>query len=81
MQERDMVNDVLSMLNSSIVGYSNVLVQAGNEQLRQTIAQLRAGDETFQYNLYKIAEQKGYYKPAAPADQTDIMQVKNQFVG
>lgn len=79
MQEKDMVNDVLSMVNSSLTGYSNVISQACNPQFRQTIQQIRNGCETFQYDLYKTAEQKGYYKPASQAEQNDIMQVKNQF--
>ncbi|WP_129599829.1 spore coat protein [Anaerophilus nitritogenes] len=79
MQNKDMVNDVLSMLNSSITGYANVITQAANPQFRQTVQQMRNSCETFQYNLYKTAEQKGYYKPAAPANQNDVQQIKSQF--
>ncbi len=79
MQEKDMVNDVISTLNSSITGYANVISQAGNQQFRQTIQQIRNSCETFQYDLYQVAEQKGYYKPAAPAGQADIQQIKNLF--
>ncbi|WHH61724.1 spore coat protein [Petroclostridium sp. X23] len=79
MQEKDMVNDVLSMINSSITGYANAIAQAGNQQVRQTLQQIRNNCETFQYDLYKVAEQKGYYKPAAPAGQADLQQVKNIF--
>jgi spore coat protein CotF len=79
MQEKHMVNDVLSMLNSSIVGYANVIVQAENQQLRQTIQQIRNNDESFQYDLFNVAKQKGYYKPAIPADQNVIQQVKSQL--
>ncbi|MGI6776939.1 MAG: spore coat protein [Acetivibrionales bacterium] len=79
MQEKDMVNDVLSTLNSSITGYANVIVQASNPQFRSAIQQIRNGDETFQYDLYKVAEQKGYYKPARQVSQSEIQQVKQQF--
>ncbi len=81
MQEKDMVNDVLSMLNSSITGYANVIAQSSNQQFRQTIQQVRNNCEMFQYNLYQVAEQKGYYKPAAQANQSDIQQVKTQLGG
>jgi len=81
MQEKDMVNDVLSMLNSSITGYANIIVQSSNPEFRQTIQQIGNSDETFQYDLYKVAEQKGYYKPAIPADQSDILQVRSQVGG
>lgn len=79
MQEKEMVNDVLSQINSSLTGYANVIAQASNQQLRQTIQQIRNNCETFQYDLYKLAEQKGYYAAAQQADQNDIMQVKTQF--
>ena len=79
MQEKDMVNDILSTVNSSLTGYANVIAQASNPQLRQTVQQIRNGDEAFQYELYKLAEQKGYYKAAQPADASDIQQVKSQW--
>lgn len=81
MQEKDMVNDVLSTINSSLTGYASVISQASNPQFRQAIQQIRNNDEAFQYDLYKLAEQKGYYKPAPQADQNDIQQVKSQFSG
>lgn len=80
MQDKEMVNDVLSQLNSSLTGYANVISQASNQQFRQTIQQIRNSCETFQYDLYKVAEQKGFYKPAQQAEQKDIMQVKSQFL-
>lgn len=79
MQEKDMVNDVLSMVNSSLTGYASFIAQTANPQLRQTIQQMRNSDETFQYNLYKVAEQKGYYKPAVQANPADIVQTKTQI--
>ena len=41
MQEKDMVNDVLSMLKNSIAGYAHIIAEAGNEQFRQTVQQMR----------------------------------------
>lgn len=79
MQDKDMMNDVLSMLNSSLTGYAGVISQASNEQFRQTIQQIRNNCETSQYNFYKTAEQKGYYKPAAQASTQEIQQVKSQL--
>jgi len=81
MQEKDMVNDVLSMVKNSIKEYAGVITEASNGQLRQTIQQIRNNCEAFQYDLYKLAEQKGYYKPAQPANQNDIMQIKSQLGG
>ena len=79
MQEKDMVNDVLSMINSSLVDYATVIAQSADPNLRQTIQQLRDSDEQFQYQLFKLAEQKGYYKPAALADREEIQQIKTTF--
>lgn len=79
MQEKDMVNDILSMVNNSITGYANVISQSSNQQLRQTIQEIRNSCETFQYDLYKVAETKGYYKPATTANTTDVTEVRNQF--
>ena len=48
-------------------------------QLRQTIQQIRNNDESFQYELFKIAQTKGYYKPAQQATPTEIQTVKNEL--
>jgi spore coat protein CotF len=79
MQEKIMVNDVLSMINSSLTGYANVIAQCADQNLRQTITQIRNADEQFQYQLYKIAEQKGFYKPAEQASPQEIQQVQSLF--
>jgi N-acyl-D-aspartate/D-glutamate deacylase len=46
------------VINSSLTGYANVIAQCSDQNLRQTIQQVRDADEQFQYNLYKAAEQK-----------------------
>lgn len=74
-----MVNDVLSMMNSSLTGYANVIAQCSDQNLRQTIQQIRNSDEQFQYQLYKIAEQKGFYKPAQPATPQEIQEIRSIF--
>ena len=80
MDEKTMVNDTLSMLNSSLAGYANIIAQTDNINLRQTFQQIRNNDETSQYDLAKMAEQKGYYVPAAKAGITEVSQVKSMFV-
>ncbi|MCX7842118.1 MAG: spore coat protein [Clostridia bacterium] len=79
MQEKVMVNDILSSVNSSLTTYANVIAQASNPELRSTIANIRNNCEAFQYELYRLAEQKGYYKAAQQADQSDINQVRSQL--
>ena len=79
MQEKDMVNDILSMLNSSLTGYANVIVQCSDQNLRQTLQQIRNSDEQFQYQLYRVAEQKGYYRPAEQATPQEIQEIKSIY--
>ena len=57
----------------------SVISQASNQQLRQTIQQIRNNCEQSQYQLYQMAEQKGYYQPAAQANPQEIQQVKSSF--
>jgi spore coat protein CotF len=80
MQEKDMVNDILSMINSSLTGYANSIAQCSDQNLRQTLQQIRNSDEQFQFQLYKVAEQKGYYQPAQQATQQEIQEVKSNFM-
>ncbi len=79
MQEKDMVNDVISMINGSLVGYANAIAQCSNPQLRQTLQQIRNSDEQFQFQLAQKATQKGFYQPAQQADQTSMQQYKSQL--
>lgn len=79
MTDKEMVNDILSMVNSSLTTYSMSISQSANQQLRQTLQQIRNSDEQFQYQLYQIAEQRGFYKPASDASAQDIQTVKSQL--
>ena len=77
MNERDMVLDVLTGTKSSIGSYAKSIVECSDQNLRQTFQQMRDGDEKFQYDLYKVAEQKGYYKPACACSSQDRQEVKS----
>ena len=78
MKEKDIMNDYLSMINSSLTEYASIIAQTDNQQLRQTIQQMRNKDEVRQYTIYEKAKQKGYYKPAQPASQADIDTIKSE---
>ncbi len=80
MQEKDMVNDVLSMVNSTLTHYASAIAQSSDQNLRQTLQQIRNADEQFQFQLHQIAEQKGYHKHAEPAVPQEIQQVKSIFM-
>jgi len=79
MQEKDMVIDVLSGTKASIGNYAKVITECCNQNLRQTFQQMRDSDEKFQYDLYKIAEQKGYYIPAPGVNTTDSGNIKSKL--
>ncbi|MFX0561225.1 spore coat protein [Tepidibacillus infernus] len=79
MQEKEIVNDVLNQLKGSLGNYAHVIAETSNANLRQTLQQIRNGDEQFQYQLANLAQQKGYYQPAQPASAADIQQVKSQL--
>ncbi len=79
MDEKTMVNDILSGVKASLGAYQTAISETENMQLRQTFQQLRNNDESFQYELFKTAQAKGYYKPAAPATVTEIQDLKNSL--
>ena len=63
MDEKYMVNDILEGSKSSLKTYAGVITNS---------------QETFQYDLYRVANLKGYYTPSAQATQTEINQVKTE---
>jgi spore coat protein CotF len=77
MQEQAMVNDALNSINSGLKSMSDMIAQAENQELRQTLQKMRNDAETCQYELYTIAKSKNYYQPAQKASQDEIMNVKN----
>ncbi len=80
MNDKDMLNDYLSMMKGSLATYANVIAETGDSQLRSTFQQLRNQDEQRQYQVAQTAQQKGFYKPAAPAAPADIQQVKSELM-
>jgi len=76
-----MVNDILGSVKADLTAYQTAISESENTQLRQTFQQIRNSDEAFQYELYKVANQKGYYKPAQKATITEIETVKNEVQG
>ena len=79
MDEKTMVNDILDGVKSELTSYQGVISETENMQLRQAIQQIRNNDESFQFELFKVAQVKGYYKPAAQATQTEIQKVKDEL--
>ena len=78
MDEKTMVNDILAGVKAGLTAYQAAISETENATLRQTFQQLRNNDESFQYELFKVAQSKGYYQPAQKATVTEINTVKNQ---
>ena len=76
MNERDMVCDILSCVKASLSTYAKMIVECNDQTLRQTLQQMRDSDEKFQYDLYKIAAEKGYYIPSLETDMLEVNKVK-----
>ena len=79
MNEKTMVNDVLSNVKAGLSDYQTAISETENTNLRQTFQQIRNSDECFQYELFKVAQTKGYYQPAAKATPIEIGAVKAQL--
>lgn len=79
MDEKTMVNDILAGVKSDLTAYQTAISESENMGLRQTFQQIRNNDESFQYELFKVAETKGYYKPAQKATSTEIETVKTEL--
>ena len=79
MDEKTMVNDVLNGTKAELTTYQGVISEAENTELRQTIQQIRNNCESFQYELFKLAQTKGYYKPAQKATTTEINTAKTEL--
>ena len=81
LQEKAMVNDALAGIKSGLTAYETAITECCNTQLRSALQQIRDTDESSQYELFKLAESKGFYKPAQMADDSDVQQVKSQLQG
>lgn len=79
MDEKTMVNDILGSVKADLTAYQAAISESENMNLRQTFQQIRNSDESFQYELFKIAQTKGYYKPAQKATVTEINRVKTDL--
>ena len=70
--DKEMACDLLKDLNDSHIFYANAINESSNQQLRQTIQQIRNSSEQFQFQLANLAQQKGYYEASPTASQQDI---------
>lgn len=79
MTEKVALDDVLSSTNALIKLVEYAIEQSNNKNFRDTLIASRNKLENFQWQIYLINKEKGYYIPAAPAGQADVEQVKNSI--
>ena len=78
MEEKYMVNDTLECTKSILKVYGEAIMECKNAELRQLFQNLRNSLENYQYELFKIAEAKGYYTSAKSVTEKEIKEVKNE---
>ena len=79
MDEKTMVNDILNSCKSNLNLYQSAIIDTKDMVLRQTIQQIRNNEESFQYEMFKIAQVKGYYAPAEDASMEEINKVRKEL--
>lgn len=79
MDEKIMLEDIISDLKFNINLYQIAILECENIQLRQILQQMRNMNESLQYELNKIFKIKGYaiYSEKATAQQVD--EIKQQI--
>ena len=78
MEEKAIVNDVLASTKASLKDFQGAIIETANMELRQTLQNMRNSSESFQYELFKLAESKGYYVPAQNATLEEISTGKSE---
>lgn len=79
MNEKEMVLDILGCLKSDITNYTKIITECNDFNIRKTFQQMRNEAEDTQYNLYKIAEKKGYYIPAPKDTDFEVQNLKTKL--
>ena len=79
MDDKTMVNDILGNVKADLGSYQTAISETENMQLRQTFQQIRNNDESFQYELFKVANSKGFYKSAQKATENEIQTLKTEL--
>ena len=79
MNDETIVNDILKGKKLELLEYQNVIADTESMSMRNALQQIRNTTESLQYELFKIAKTKGYYKTSDSADDKQINQIKNEL--
>lgn len=80
MEEKYMVNDTLQDSKEFVKSLNETILESDNLEFRQMIMLLRNSAESFEGNLSKIAETKGYYISSPKADESEIIALRKLFL-
>ena len=80
MEEKYMVNDILENSKNEINHLTRAITNSENMELRQALQTIRNNNESFQYELFKLASSKGYYKPTEQAKPEAINNIKSNLI-
>ena len=67
MDEKTMVNDILEGVKAGLTAYQTAITETENTTL------------SFQFELFKVAQAKGYYKSAQKATPAEIGNLKSEL--
>ena len=80
MEEKYMVNDILQNSKEFVKSLDEAILESGNLEFRQMIISLRNTAESFEGELHKVAESKGYYTASQKADESEIIALRKMFL-
>lgn len=80
MEEKYMVNDVLQNSKEFVKSLDETILESENTEFRQVIITLRNSAESFEGELNKIAESKGYYSSSPKAEESEILALRKTFL-
>lgn len=81
MNDRDRINDILATQKYLSDGYNVAVNEAGTDELFQTQLQLLNEIHQSQREIFKLMQQKGWYKLEPEQDKAKITQKAQQFAG
>lgn len=76
MNDKEMVLDALTSLKHNLTMYQMIITESKNESYRKKMQAERDKLEEFQFELWKLAEQKGFYPTPKDATQEEVTTAK-----
>lgn len=83
MQEKDLMQDLLTSEKQVISSYSTGITESSCQNLRNTLVNNFKSAQDIQYKIFDTMKQKGWYatKDAPDSDVTQLKNQANQMMG